>query len=375
MFSVQIYSILLLPAIPSRFFSFLIRGTLLAARRRQAFCRYDMSRILIFTSDMSTCNIVASAVADLADETVRTTSMQGVMQHVENEEFSLIIMASTRSLATESRLDRTIGHLHRCGIPVFPYTRPALRAARDASTAMRRRPVHDISDQSPPPAPQGARADNGRQQGRTTMNTAVETYAIVTILLALSIGALLVDRSMRAFRSRRWHCVHEPVALRIVMRTLTSPPAQHRRAHSAHAAPSPLRHASQPEPHDIQHRPPRHVGADRRVRLGAHHRPLVALHDGLPPRREAADAGLDAHRTPHTRAQAQTLVGGLAIHSLLHAHGRHGAHARTGRIPHRDVRHTPLALGDIADHGDAAPRVDPRSTTAVCCALPTAICA
>ena len=91
---------------------------------------------------------------------------------------------------------------------------------------------------------------------------------------------------------------------------------------------------------------------------GAHHRPLVALHDGLPPRREAADAGLDAHRTPHTRAQAQTLVGGLAIHSLLHAHGRHGAHARTGRIPHRDVRHTPLALGDIADHGDAAPRVD-----------------
>lgn len=77
-----------------------------------------MSRILIFTSDMSTCNIVASAVADLADETVRTTSMQGVMQHVENEDFSLIIMASTRSLATESRLDRTIGHLHRCGIPV-----------------------------------------------------------------------------------------------------------------------------------------------------------------------------------------------------------------------------------------------------------------
>ena len=55
------------------------------------------------------------------------------------------------------------------------------------------------------------------------MNTAVETYAIVTILLALSVGALLVDRSMRAFRSRRWHCVHEPVALRIVMRTLTSP--------------------------------------------------------------------------------------------------------------------------------------------------------
>ena len=55
------------------------------------------------------------------------------------------------------------------------------------------------------------------------MNTAVETYAIVTILLALSIGALLVDRSMRAFRSRRWHCVHEPVALRIVLRTLTSP--------------------------------------------------------------------------------------------------------------------------------------------------------
>ncbi|MDE6140683.1 MAG: hypothetical protein K2J31_07940 [Alistipes sp.] len=78
-----------------------------------------MSRILIFTPDVAVGNIIAAAVADLAGEVVRTTSACGMAQLIDNESFALVIIASTRSLAIDSRLDAVVGRLHRCGMPVF----------------------------------------------------------------------------------------------------------------------------------------------------------------------------------------------------------------------------------------------------------------
>lgn len=78
-----------------------------------------MSRILIFTPDAAVGNIVASAVADLASEVVRTSSACGMAQLIDNGSFDLVIIASTRSLAIDARLDAVVRRMHGCGIAVF----------------------------------------------------------------------------------------------------------------------------------------------------------------------------------------------------------------------------------------------------------------
>lgn len=78
-----------------------------------------MSKILIFTPDVALGNIIASAVADLAGEVVCTTSPCGLFGMIDSDGFALVLIASTRSLAIDSRLDAVVRRLHRCGIPVF----------------------------------------------------------------------------------------------------------------------------------------------------------------------------------------------------------------------------------------------------------------
>lgn len=82
-------------------------------------CQIDMSKILIFTSDVALGNIIASAVADLTDEVVRTASAPGMAQLIDNDRFALVIIATTRTLAIDARLDAAVRRLHRCGMPVF----------------------------------------------------------------------------------------------------------------------------------------------------------------------------------------------------------------------------------------------------------------
>lgn len=58
------------------------------------------------------------------------------------------------------------------------------------------------------------------------MISAVWAYTIAVSVLAASIGVLSAADRRRACRCRRWHAVEEPVALRIIMRTVTGDPMQ-----------------------------------------------------------------------------------------------------------------------------------------------------
>lgn len=52
------------------------------------------------------------------------------------------------------------------------------------------------------------------------------TYAMAVSVLAVWVGALSVCERLREARLRHWHTVGEPVALRIIMRTVTGDPMQ-----------------------------------------------------------------------------------------------------------------------------------------------------
>jgi len=102
-----------------QFFSLRSFGTLLDSGAEITLCENFMSRILIFTPDAAVGNIIASAVADMTGEVVRTSSACGMAQLIDNVPFALVIIASTRALAADSRLDAVVRRLHRCDIPVF----------------------------------------------------------------------------------------------------------------------------------------------------------------------------------------------------------------------------------------------------------------
>lgn len=78
-----------------------------------------MPKILIFTPDTVIGNIMASAVADLADEVVCATTACDMDAALCRGRLALIIIASTRSLGSDVRLDLMTEYLHRRGIPVF----------------------------------------------------------------------------------------------------------------------------------------------------------------------------------------------------------------------------------------------------------------